>query len=58
MEWILIIVAVHINDPKDRPAQLEMTFSTEQQCLTTAQSLKYNIKFKQFKLEAVCSQKK
>lgn len=56
--WSLLIIAVHINNPTDQPAQLEITFPTEQQCLTAAQSLKYDIKFKQFKLETQCLQKK
>jgi hypothetical protein len=56
--WILLIIAVHLNDPTDRPAKLEMTFPTEQQCQAAADTLKYDLKFKQFKLEATCSQKK
>jgi len=56
--WLLIILAVHINDPSDQPARLTMQFPSEQQCRSAADTLGYDIKFKQFKLEAICSQKK
>ena len=56
--WTLLIIAVHVNDPNDTPARLAMQFPSEQQCQAVADSLKYDIKFKQFKLEATCSQKK
>jgi hypothetical protein len=56
--WVLVILAVHINNLNDVPARLTMQFPSEQQCLTAVDSLEYDIKFKQFKLEATCSQKK
>ena len=54
MEWILLITAIHVNDPKDIPARIELRFETEQQCQQAAQTLDYWIKFKQFTLEAQC----
>jgi len=56
--WLLIIIAVHVNDPQDRPARLQMTFPTEQQCLEAAKTVDYELKFKQFKLETQCLKKK
>ena len=56
--WILLIIAVHVNDPTDVPAKLNMTTETKEECEKLAQSLDYWIKFKQFKLETTCLQKK
>jgi len=57
MEWILLITAMKINNPEDIPARIELRFETEQQCLQTAQTLDYWIKFEQFKLETKCQKK-
>lgn len=56
--WTLLIIAVHVNDPNDIPARLTMQFPSEHECQAAANSLEYDLKFKQFKLEATCSQKK
>jgi len=56
MEWILLITAIHVNDPEDIPARIELRFETEQQCQQVSQTLDYWIKFKQFKLETQCQQ--
>jgi hypothetical protein len=58
MEWILLLIAMNINDPNDIPARVELQFNTEQECRQAADTLTYWVKFKQFKLEATCSQKK
>lgn len=58
MEWILIIIAVHINDPNDQPARMKFGFETRELCEQTLNTLEYDIKFKSFKLEGRCSQKK
>lgn len=58
MEWILLITAMHVNNPDDVPARIQLSFETEKQCLQTAQTLDYWIKFKDFKLETQCLKKK
>jgi hypothetical protein len=58
MEWILLITAMHMNDPEDIPARIELRFQTQEQCEQTASTLEYWIKFKQFKLETQCLKKK
>lgn len=49
---------MHVNNPDDVPARIQLSFETEQQCLQTAQTLDYWIKFEQFKLETQCLKKK
>jgi hypothetical protein len=56
--WILLIIAVHINDPNDIPAKMTLHLPNEKECMQAAKSLEYDLKFKQFKLEATCSQKR
>ena len=57
MEWILLIVAVHINNPKDIPGKVTLEFATQQQCQMALDSLTYELKFKQFKVEGECRKK-
>ena len=57
MEAILIITAVHINNPKDIPATLWMTFPSISECEKAKQSIEYNFKFKQFVVDAKCQKK-
>lgn len=54
MKWVLILIAVHVNDASDIPAKLSMTFESEQQCEKAKESIEYWIKFKSFKVEAKC----
>ena len=49
---------MHVNNPDDVPARIQLSFETEKQCLQTAQTLDYWIKFKDFKLETQCLKKK
>jgi len=45
---------MHVDNPEDIPARIELRFETEQQCYQVSQTLDYWIKFKQFKLETEC----
>lgn len=55
MKWILILTAMHIDNPNDIPARVEFELSSEQECIEVAESLDYWIKFKQFIVTAECS---
>lgn len=52
--WLLILVAVHINNPKDQPAWAHLSFKTEQECISALSSLEYWVKFQTFKVEGKC----
>jgi len=52
--WMMILIAVHINDPKDIPGKITLQFQTPQQCEQTLQSMTYWLKFENFKVEGKC----
>jgi hypothetical protein len=56
--WILMIIAVHINNPEDIPAKVSFSFETKEQCEKIVTSLDYWVKFKDFKIEASCLKRK
>lgn len=57
MEAILIIIAVHSNDPKDIPGQVWILFPSMQQCEKARETIEYQLKFKQFIVESKCQKK-
>jgi len=52
--WLLIILAVNINNPKDVPGRMTIEFVTEQACVQAQQSVKYWLKFDSFKITTSC----
>ena len=52
--WILIILAVHVNDPQDVPGRVTLEFPTQQACEQARESMTYWLKFKSFRVEARC----
>jgi hypothetical protein len=56
MIWLLLITAVHLNNPNDIPARMSIEFNSLQSCEQAKDSVKYWIKFKQFKLEITCKE--
>jgi hypothetical protein len=58
MTWILIILAVNVNDPGDVPGKIWLDFADEASCRQSLNSLKYWIKFKNFHVVARCEPKK
>ena len=53
----MILIAVHLNDPADIPARMTMDFPDQQSCEQAKSSLTYWVKFKNFKVEALCQRK-
>lgn len=54
MEIILLILAVHSKDPSDIPGRVQLSFSSIEECEKAKNTLSYELKFKQFILEAKC----
>lgn len=52
--WILILTAVHVNNPNDRPGRIEVVMQNREQCELARQNYTYELKFKSFTVEAVC----
>ncbi len=50
----MILIAVHINDPKDIPGKITLEFMNQQQCEQTLQTMTYWLKFEQFKVIGKC----
>jgi hypothetical protein len=52
--WLLILIAIHINDPLDQPGRVELQFADQKSCQQVLSTLKWNLKFKSFKIEGSC----
>jgi hypothetical protein len=52
--WLLLILAVNINNPSDVPGRVTIKFETEQQCLRAKSSIEYKLKFDSFKVTSEC----
>jgi len=52
--WILLILAVNINNPSDVPGRVLIKFDTEQQCLKARSTIEYKLKFDSFKVTSEC----
>jgi hypothetical protein len=52
--WALILIAVHINNPKDIPGKIELQVPNQQQCEQILSTLKWSLKFDSFKVEGRC----
>jgi hypothetical protein len=55
--WILILLAVHINNPNDVPGIIKIEFNELKECERAAASLQYWLKFESFKITAQCQKK-
>lgn len=53
----MILIAVHINDPKDIPAKVTLEFPDQASCEQSKQSINYWVKFENFKVEGKCVKK-
>lgn len=52
--WILILIAMHINNPNDQPGRVELEFKDRASCEFALASMKFELKFKNFKVEGEC----
>jgi hypothetical protein len=52
--WILLLIAVHINNPNDIPARIQIPFESSAACEYAKANVSYWIKFDQFKVTSEC----
>ena len=52
--WILLLIAVHINNPGDIPARIQIPFESLATCEYARINMTYWIKFDQFKVISEC----
>jgi len=55
--WLMILIAVHINDPKDIPGKVYLEFPDQISCEQTAKTMTFWLKFESFKVQAQCLKK-
>ena len=51
---MMILIAVHMNNPKDQPGRIELLFNDQKTCEHVLSTMKYELKFKSFKVEGSC----
>jgi len=52
--WLLILIAVHVNNPQDQPGKIELEFKDRMSCEVALASMKFELKFKNFKVIGEC----
>jgi hypothetical protein len=52
--WVLLILAVSINNSSDIPGRVSIKFDTEQECIKAKKSIEYKLKFESFKVISEC----
>jgi hypothetical protein len=56
--WLLILIAVHSNNPQDQPGKVELTFQDQQTCQQVLSTMKWQLKFSSFKIVGNCIKQK
>ena len=52
--WLLILLAIHTNDPNDQAGRIELSFEDKTVCEKVLSTMKYDLKFKSFKVIGKC----
>ena len=52
--WLMILIAVNINNPQDRPGRVELIFPDQNTCERVLQTMTYELKFRSFRVEGRC----
>jgi hypothetical protein len=55
--WILLLLAINVNNPRDIPGRISLEFDSYESCIASATTLQYELKFKNFRIEAQCIKK-
>jgi hypothetical protein len=55
--WILLLIAVHVNNPNDIPAKMSLEFETQESCEKALSTMTYWVKFPAFKVTGTCTKK-
>ncbi len=51
----MILIAVHVSDPKDIPGRITLEFADQTSCERSLQSMTFWLKFNNFKIEGRCT---
>ena len=55
--WLLILMAVHVNNPQDVPGRASIEFASEAECLRAQATVQAWLKFDSFKVVTVCQKR-
>ena len=55
--WLLIIMAVHVNNPADVPGRASIEFATESECVRAQSTVQSWLKFDSFRVITKCQKK-
>lgn len=55
--WTLILICVHLNNPKDIPGIVRIDFPSYNNCIEASKSIEYKLKFENFKVTSECKEK-
>lgn len=55
--WLLILLAVHVNNPKDVPGKITLEIDSQQSCEQILSSMTFWLKFESFKVQGQCIKK-
>lgn len=52
--WVLILLTVNMHDVADVPSEIHIPYHTEIECEKAVAAMSYNLKFKHYKVTALC----
>jgi len=55
--WLLVILAININNPQDIPAKIVLEMPSIHECEQILDTMKYTIKYSSYKVEGSCQRK-
>ena len=55
--WLLMLMAVHVNNPQDVPGRASIEFATEAECVRAQATVAYWLKFDSFKVVTQCQKR-
>ena len=55
--WLMILIAVHVSDPRDVPGRISIDFVDQVTCEQSLSTLTYWLKFTDFRIEGKCVKK-
>lgn len=55
--WLMILIAVHTNNPTDIPGRIVLEVGSQQQCEEMLGTMTWWLKFPAFKIQGQCQKK-
>lgn len=52
--WLLILLAVHANNPNDNPAKIQIQFQTQKECEVALSKMTFWVKYEPYIIKGRC----